>query len=590
MKKKSKRDTIKKDKGEMKKMRIVVKIIAIFIMAILLIYSCADIVQANQQGEIVLVLDPGHGGKMTGAVNNKLGIIERDATLKIARYLRDYLKEYEGIRVIMTHDGLPSDYEMELAPRGMVARNNKANMLISLHLNDYSTPYEHGAEVYVTANTLLPKYHEESAKFGEMVLEELSKLGIAKRKVKTRLCGDTGPKWEYSDGTVADYYGVIRYPMKGDGEDRGVDLAKGEGIPGVIIEHCFINDSDERFIDSEEDLKNLARADCNAIVKYYKLDKKDPKRVSSITLNKQKMMLIVGRKETLQAVVKPDTAVNKKVIWSSSNPEIATVSTNGELTARKEGIVTITAKTEDRGKEASCTVTVQEIKVTFPKTETNLLEGKKVQLQPDITPEEIANQPLTWKSSDETVATVSKNGLITALKEGTTTITASLEKENKQATIKVNVHKLKEGQNIESNSLREANGILSKIGEKVSVKEFKDKWKNSNNLELIVKDKNGNALKDENYITTNTQIEIRTIQESKVIQEYTCLIYGDVNGDGKISALDYAYIKNHIMDIQKITKEIEKKAANINEDEKISALDYAYIKNHIMDIQKIELK
>ncbi len=75
-----------------------------------------------------------------------------------------------------------------------------------------------------------------------------------------------------------------------------------------------------------------------------------------------------------------------------------------------------------------------------------------------------------------------------------------------------------------------------------------------------------------------------------MIQEYTCLIYGDVNGDGKISALDYAYIKNHIMDIQKITKEIEKKAANINEDEKISALDYAYIKNHIMDIQKIELK
>lgn len=571
-------------------MRITVKIIAVFIMAILLVYSCADIVQASTVNEIVLVLDPGHGGKMTGAVNNKLGIIERDATLKIARYLRDYLNEYEGIRVIMTHDGLPSDYEMELAPRGMVARNNKANMLISLHLNDYSTPYEHGAEVYVTANTLLPKYHEESKKFGNLVLDELSKLGIAKRSVKTRLCGDRGPKWEYSDGTIADYYGVIRYPMKGDGEDRGADLAKGEGIPGVIIEHCFINDSDEQFIDSEDDLQKLARADCNAIVSYYKLDKKDPKRVSSITLNKQKMTLIAGRKETLQAVVKPDTAVNKKVIWSSSNTDIATVSGNGEITAKKEGTVTITAKTEDRGKEASCTVTIQEVKVTFPKAETNLLEEKRLQLQPNITPEEVANESLTWKSSDETVATVSETGLVTALKEGTTTITARLEKENKQATIKVNVHKLEEGQKIETDSLKETNGILSKIGEKISVKEFRKKINVSNGLEVIVKDEKGNELKEDNYITTNTQIQVRTNNQKKVVQEYTCLIYGDVNGDGKISALDYAYIKNHIMDVQKITKPLEKKAANVNEDEKISALDYAYIKNHIMDVQKIELK
>lgn len=209
----------------MRKLKTIIKIVSIFLITILLIYSTANIVQASTQRDIVLVIDPGHGGKMTGAANNKLGIVERDVNLKIARYLREYLSEYEGIKVIMTHDGLPSDYEMELSQRGMVARNNNANMLISLHLNDYSTPNQYGAEVYVTANTSLPKYHQESERFGNLVLNELSKLGIAKRGVKTRLCGDKGPKWEYSDGTVADYYGVIRYPMKGDGEDRGANLA-----------------------------------------------------------------------------------------------------------------------------------------------------------------------------------------------------------------------------------------------------------------------------------------------------------------------------------------------------------------------------
>ncbi|MBO5479432.1 MAG: N-acetylmuramoyl-L-alanine amidase [Clostridia bacterium] len=207
-------------------MKVITKILSVFLIMIFIIYSMSGIVQANDQKEIVLVIDPGHGGKMTGTANNELGIIERDVTLKIARYLRDYLNEYEGIKVIMTHDGLPSDYEMELPARGMVARNNHADMMISLHINDSTTPNQQGAEVFVTANKLLPKYNEESTKFGNLVLNELSKLGISNRGVKTRLCGDTGPKWEYSDGSVADYYAVIRYPMKGDGEDRGADLAK----------------------------------------------------------------------------------------------------------------------------------------------------------------------------------------------------------------------------------------------------------------------------------------------------------------------------------------------------------------------------
>lgn len=572
----------------MKKLKIITKILSILLIMIFVIFDLSNIVQAVNQKEIVLVIDPGHGGKMTGTANNELGLVERDVTLKISRYLRDYLNEYDGIKVIMTHDGLPSDYEMELPDRGMVARNNNADMMISIHINDSSAPNQHGAEVFVTANKLLPKYNEQSTKFGNLVLNELSKLGIASRGVKTRLCGDTGPKWEYSDGSVADYYAVVRYPMKGDSEDRGADLAKGEGIPGVLIEHCFMKGHDAQFLDSEQDIQKLARADCNALVSFYGLEKKDPKRVSTITLNKEKVTLIKGKKETLTATVKPDTALNKKVTWSSSNKDVATVSNNGEITALKEGKTTITAKTEDRGKVATCEVTVQEVKVNISKKETNLLVGKKASIDYNITPETIENKNVIWTSSDERVATVSKDGIVTAIKEGTANITVTTEQDSKKATIKVNVHKLAEGQKLELGTLKEENDKLSKIGEKVSTTDFKKKIKLSDKLDIIVKDKNGNVSKEDSYITTNSQIQIIEKESKQVLQEYTCIIYGDVNCDGKITPADYVKIKNHIMEVSTISG-LMKKSADIDQNNKISPADYVKVKNHIMKVTTITI-
>ena len=68
------------------------------------------------------------------------------------------------------------------------------------------------------------------------------------------------------------------------------------------------------------------------------------------------------------------------------------------------------------------------------------------------------------------------------------------------------------------------------------------------------------------------------------------MIYGDINGDGKISAMDYTLIKNHIMEVKEITDENMNLTADVNGDNKISAMDYTLIKNDIMDVKKIEIK
>ena len=104
-----------------------------------------------------------------------------------------------------------------------------------------------------------------------------------------------------------------------------------------------------------------------------------------------------------------------------------------------------------------------------------------------------------------------------------------------------------------------------------------------------VKEKHANAIiKD----TNNKEISTGNIGTGyKVIiadKTYTIVKLGDINGDGKVSTIDYMKVKNHIMEID-ILKDTNLKAADTSKDNKISTLDYMMIKNQIMFISNIQL-
>lgn len=101
---------------------------------------------------------------------------------------------------------------------------------------------------------------------------------------------------------------------------------------------------------------------------------------------------------------------------------------------------------------------------------------------------------------------------------------------------------------------------------------------NGGDLNHYDKDKN-----DVSLMIGKTGDYMDLIVDNKIIATYNLIILGDVNGDSKISALDYVKIKNHIMGDKKIDGEIYKTSADVNEDGKISALDYVRIKNYIMN-------
>ena len=88
-------------------------------------------------------------------------------------------------------------------------------------------------------------------------------------------------------------------------------------------------------------------------------DKEEIVGVSDVTLNKTSLNLVTGDSESLVSTIIPSNATNKNVEWISGNTEVATVDTNGKVTAISAGSATITVKTKDGAKVATCKVTVK---------------------------------------------------------------------------------------------------------------------------------------------------------------------------------------------------------------------------------------
>ena len=152
--------------------------------------------------------------------------------------------------------------------------------------------------------------------------------------------------------------------------------------------------------------------------------------VSAISLNNSSIEVVEGVSFSLTVTISPNDATNKKISWSSSNESVATVN-NGVVTTIKAGTVSITAKSEDGGKTATCTVTVKEktisvTSITLDKVNAEVTEGESLTLTATVSPDNASNKTVVWSSSDDKVASV-KDGVVTTIKAGSVTITAKSE-------------------------------------------------------------------------------------------------------------------------------------------------------------------
>ena len=202
----------------------------------------------------VVVLDPGHGGSDGGAAAN--GLVEKNLTLKIAQYCKEELEKYSGVTVYMTRN---TDVAVGLEERVQMAKNWGADVFVSIHMNSAS-PAATGAEVWYPNSSYNSEIHNNGQKLASDIENELVSLGLANRGVKIRN-SESGSK--YSDGSIADYYSVIRN-------------SKLAGFPGIIVEHAFLtNSADAEKLKQESFIKKMGIADATGIAKYFNLSKEE---------------------------------------------------------------------------------------------------------------------------------------------------------------------------------------------------------------------------------------------------------------------------------------------------------------------------
>lgn len=138
-----------------------------------------------------------------------------------------------------------------------------------------------------------------------------------------------------------------------------------------------------------------------------------------------------------------DGIEKEDLIWTSSDEKIIKVDQNGKVTAISLGTAKITVKTKD-GKY-STTITVSVVEETIPVTDvtitgsSSVTVGSSIKLTVKFTPDNATNKKITWKSSNNGIATVDQDGVVKGVKSGTVTITVTTEDGNKTATKTITV-------------------------------------------------------------------------------------------------------------------------------------------------------
>lgn len=221
----------------------------------------------------VVCIDPGHGGE--GDRNhgvereyNGAMVMEKTLTLAIAEKIKAYLEADSNITVLITRTG---DYAVGIQDRVSYAQANNADLFVSIHINSSSTgnPDDHGCLAIVTQSHYQASGAKSSDVYGDSealarnILNGLNGLGIPytsdfmadANNGFLRRASESGAT--YSDGSAADYYGIISNATKA-------------GIPACIVEHAFLsNESDYvNFLSDDGKLDALARADAAAIQNY----------------------------------------------------------------------------------------------------------------------------------------------------------------------------------------------------------------------------------------------------------------------------------------------------------------------------------
>ena len=294
-----------------------------------------------------------------------------------------------------------------------------------------------------------------------------------------------------------------------------------------------------------------------------------------------------GERIKLKVSISPTDAVDKTLKYTSSNTEVASISSDGTITGLTSGTANITAKSTN-GVTNSISINVYS-KVTDiilgTQNSTVQVDGN-FKINASVLPEDANNKKINYKSENEQIAKVDENGNITGISQGNTNIIVTSEEGNITKKVLVTViRKLEDGEIIIDESLNVSGSEITGLENSNNTA---DKILNKIQTNYKVEIYNASGQKIEGTSLVGTGSTIKILDNDKLVIQYNIIMYGDVNGDGKINSVDLLVLQRHILEIKKFEGVFIKAACIRKNGKNPSSIDCLLIQRHILGLQTIE--
>ena len=309
-------------------------------------------------------------------------------------------------------------------------------------------------------------------------------------------------------------------------------------------------------------------------------------QVEKITLSLDKTTINKGERIKIKANISPEDAVDKTLKYSSDNTSVATVSSDGYIQGISSGSAKITAKASN-----GVTGTIN-IKVYSPvtdiitSTDNIVLQiGETYKINATVIPDDADNKNILYNTENSGIAKVDEQGIVTGETEGETSINAVSEEGAISKKIKVKViPQIQEGEIIIDESLYvEGNEISGLENKNNTADKILNKIKTNYSVEIY--NSKGSKISGNELVGTGSVIKV--LNNKDLVMEYNVIMYGDVNGDGKINSVDLLVLQRHILEIEKFSG-VFLKAGNIRKNGRNpSSVDLLLIQRHILGLQNI---
>ena len=314
-----------------------------------------------------------------------------------------------------------------------------------------------------------------------------------------------------------------------------------------------------------------------------------PAQIEKIEISLDDTTLQKGESKQLQVTISPAEASGHRVIYTSSNPSVATVDKEGKIQAIRSGTTTITVQAEENKVQNQITITVYSkvIGISLDQNEIYIPVGDTFQINGSVEPEDANDPTILYESSNTEVATIQETGMITAKQIGETTLLAiSNENPSIQAQCKLFVVRTMDDSEIHFDSSLtvkslEVSGIDYNQNTVADIKQ-----KITTDLEIEIVNYKNEILQDTDLVGTGSKIRVK--EDGKILRQYQIILYGDADGDGRITSVDLLVLQRHILGIEPMGA-IFRKATNINKNgKKPTSVDLLLIQRHILGLQIIQ--